>query len=80
MVPERCTRSYAAIVDRKPRFRSSQPRAVQSTVRNASRSTGHHVGTSYLVNVAGFPFDGAPVKSFFVINIQGFIVAYLFTH
>jgi hypothetical protein len=33
-------------------------------VRNASRSTGHHAGTSYFVIVAGFPFNGAPVIIF----------------
>ena len=46
VVHAKCTRSSAATVDRKPRFRSSQPRVVQSTVRNASRSIGHHAGTN----------------------------------
>ncbi len=53
VVHEKCTRSSAATVVRKPRFRSNQPKAVPSTVRNASRSTGHHAGTKYLHISAG---------------------------
>ena len=53
VVHEKCTRSSAATVERKPRFHSSQPRVVQYTVKNASRSTGHHAGTRYLYISAG---------------------------
>jgi hypothetical protein len=53
VVHEKCIRSSAATVVRRPRFHSNQPRADQSIVRIASRSTGHHAGTSYLYISAG---------------------------
>lgn len=53
VVHEKCTRSSAATVARKPRFHSNQPKADQSIVRNASRSIGHHAGTKYLQISAG---------------------------
>ena len=48
VVHEKCTRSPAATVVRRPRFHSNQPRVDQSIVKNASRSTDHHAGTRYL--------------------------------
>ena len=39
VVLARCTRLSAATVDRNVKYHSSQQKVVQSTVRNASRST-----------------------------------------
>ena len=64
VVHEKCTRSSAATVDRRPRFHSNQPRVDQSIVRNASRSTDHHAGTRYLKMFTGFPFNGVLFFSF----------------
>ena len=64
VVHEKCTRSSAATVERRPRFRSNQPRADQSIVRNASGSTGHHAGTKYLQISAGKPVIGFPIEFF----------------
>ncbi len=66
VVHARWPRSPAATVDKKPRFHSSQPRVDQSTVRNASRSTHHHAGTSYLRHSCRIPVYRVPVKTFFM--------------
>ena len=68
VVHAKCTRSSAATVVRRPRFRSSQPRVVQSIVRNASRSTGHHAGTNICEYLPDNPRCGFP-EFFLFINL-----------
>ena len=50
VVHEKCTRSSAATADRNVKYHSSQQKVVQSTVRNASRNTDHHAGTSTIAS------------------------------
>jgi hypothetical protein len=52
VVQERCTRSPAVIVEKRLKFLSNQMENVQSIVRNAIKSTGHHVGSRYRASKA----------------------------
>ena len=67
VVHEKCTRSSAATVDRNVKYHSSQQKVVQSTVRNASRNTDHHAGTSTIASKIGIPFIG--LQKFFMIKL-----------
>ena len=65
----RCTRLSAATVDRKPRFHSSQPRVVQSIVRNAIRSIDQSAGTRYnCVHIGKSRLFGFPMV--FLLNFK----------